>query len=219
VAYPAYLREKARRLRREQRLTIDELAECLALSRTTAYLWVRDLPLERAGRQNRGQRLGNAAMQAKYRRLREQAYVEGRRTFAALAEDPLFRDFVTLYIAEGYKRSRNSLALGNSAPAAVVLANRWFGRLSTHERGYGLQYHADQDTEELRRFWGRTLDIDGSTIHLVRKSNSGQLAGRRWRSRHGVLTVRVHDTLLRARLQAWIDSLQDQWLISAKSGV
>jgi len=29
----------------------------------------------------------------------------------------------------------------------------------------------------------------------------------------------VHDTLLRARVQAWIDSLQDQWLISAKSGV
>ena len=64
MAYPAYLREKARRLRCEQRLTIDELAECLALSRTTVYLWVRDLPLERSGRQNRGQRLGNAAMQA-----------------------------------------------------------------------------------------------------------------------------------------------------------
>ncbi|HEX4625055.1 MAG TPA: hypothetical protein VH231_11415 [Solirubrobacteraceae bacterium] len=102
------------RLRREQRLTIDELAECLALSRTTVYLWVRDLPLERTGRQNRGQRLGNAAMQAKYRRLREQAYAEGRRTFAALAEDPLFRDFVTLYIAEGYKRSRNVVSLCNS---------------------------------------------------------------------------------------------------------
>ena len=124
---------------------------------------------------------------------------------------------MTLYIAEGYKRSRNSLALGNSDPAAVMLANWWFGRLSTHERGYGIQYHADQDPDALRAFWGRTLDIDGSTIHLVRKSNSGQLAGRRWRSRHGVLTVRVHDTLLRARLQAWIDSLQDQWLISAST--
>ena len=116
MAYPAYLRDKARRLRCEQRLTIDELAECLALSRTTVYLWVRDLPIERAGRQNRGQRLGNAAMQAKYRRLREQAYAEGRRTFAALAEDPLFRDFVTLYIAEGYKRSRNRLSLWQLRP-------------------------------------------------------------------------------------------------------
>ena len=85
MAYPPYLREKARRLRVEKRLTIDELAECLALSRTTIYYWVRDLPIERSGRQNRGQRLGNAAMQAKYRALREGAYQEGRRTFAALA--------------------------------------------------------------------------------------------------------------------------------------
>ena len=130
MAYPAYLREKARRLRREQRLTIDELAECLALSRTTVYLWVRDLPLERSGRQNRGQRLGNAAMQAKYRRLREEAYADGQRTFAALAEDPLFRDFVTLYIAEGYKRSRNVVSLCNSDPTTMRLANAWLGRLS-----------------------------------------------------------------------------------------
>jgi len=110
-------------------------------------------------------------------------------------------------LAGDFVKAAHDLAL-----PVVGVGLRW-------ERGYGLQYHADQDTEELRRFWGRTLDIDGSTIHLVRKSNSGQLAGRRWRSRHGVLTVRVHDTLLRARLQAWIDSLQDQWLISAKSGV
>jgi hypothetical protein len=33
--HPAYLREKARELRRHRRLTIDELADCLALPRTT----------------------------------------------------------------------------------------------------------------------------------------------------------------------------------------
>jgi DNA-binding XRE family transcriptional regulator len=35
MAHPAYLREKARSMRIERRLTIDELAERLALSRTT----------------------------------------------------------------------------------------------------------------------------------------------------------------------------------------
>jgi hypothetical protein len=43
--YPPYLREKARTLRRERKLTLDELAECLALPRTTIYYWVRDLPI------------------------------------------------------------------------------------------------------------------------------------------------------------------------------
>jgi transcriptional regulator with XRE-family HTH domain len=47
MAYPAYIREKARELRRKKQLTIDELAERLALPRTTIYYWVRDLPIDR----------------------------------------------------------------------------------------------------------------------------------------------------------------------------
>jgi excisionase family DNA binding protein len=219
VTYAPYLREKARRLRREKRLTIDELAECLAVSRTTVYAWVRDLPIERSGRQNRGQRLGNAAMQAKYRKLREEAYAEGRRTFATLAQDPLFRDFVTLYIAEGYKRNRNVVSLCNSDPAAIRLTHLWLGPLSSNRRWYTLQHHADQDLDELRAFWGASLTIDPGLLRFQRKSNSAQLAHRRWRSRYGVLNVGVNDTLLRARLQGWIDSVQDEWLISAALGV
>ena len=130
-------------------------------------------------------------MQAKYRRLREQAYAEGRRTFAALAEDPLFRDFVTLYIAEGYKRSRNRVSLCNSDPATMRLADGWLGRLSDRPRFYWLQHHADQDLDELRTFWGVALGIDPAVVRFQRKSNSAQLAHRRWRSRYGVLTVGV----------------------------
>jgi hypothetical protein len=48
-------------------------------------------------------------------------------------------------------------------------------------------------------------------IKLLRKSNSNQLRGRQWRSRHGVLTVRAFDTLVRARLQAWMDRLRAEW--------
>jgi hypothetical protein len=48
----------------------------------------------------------------------------------------------------------------------------------------------------------------------MRKSNSNQLAGRTWRSEHGVLTVTTHDTYFRARLQAWVDLLRRRWLDS-----
>ena len=36
-------------MRIERRLTIDELAERLALPRTTIYYWVRDLPITGSG--------------------------------------------------------------------------------------------------------------------------------------------------------------------------
>ncbi len=211
MAYPEYLRLRARALRLEKHLTLDELAECLALPRTTVYYWIRDLPLGKPRRWSAGQKKGTAAMQAKYRRLREAAYAQGLIDYDELVAVPTFRDFVVLYIAEGYKRNRNVVSIGNSDPRVVCAAAKWLARLSSKPPTYSLQYHADQDLTELRQYWGHVLDIDGAVITLQRKSNSGQLHGRLWRSSHGVLSVRVCDTLLRARLQAWIDRVRDDW--------
>jgi hypothetical protein len=200
-------------MRSERRLTIDEIAERLALSRTTIYHWVRDLPIERSGRpQTAGQLKGSIAMQRKYRLLREAAYAEGRATFDALACDPTFRDFVSLYLAEGYKRNRNCVSVANSDAAVVKLCDRWLRRLSTRALDYAVQYHADQDLDELRRFWGDELGIRPEQVRMQRKSNSNQLAGRTWRSVHGVLSIRVSDTLLRAKLGGWMDRLRESWL-------
>ena len=210
MAYPDYLRVRARALRVEKRLTLDELVERLALPRATVYYWIRDLPLGRP-RSSAGQQKGTAAMQSKYRRLREEAYAQGRLEFDQLVASPTFRDFVVLYIAEGYKRSRNTVRLGNSDERVVALAAGWIARLSSKRLRYELQYHADQDLDELRAFWGGVVGVDGAIIRMQRKSNSGQLSGRRWRSQHGVLTVRVNDTLLRARLQAWMDRTREGW--------
>ncbi|HYH59550.1 MAG TPA: hypothetical protein VD790_10070 [Thermoleophilaceae bacterium] len=217
--HPPYLRDKARELRTEKKLTIDQIAERLALPRTTIYYWVRDLPIPfmTPGRKAvlPHLRKGNLRMQAKYRRLREAAYEQGREEFEQLAADPTFRDFVALYLAEGSKRNRNTIAICNSDPAVLCVALAWLERLTGATFGYAIQHHADQDVEELRRFWADVLRIEPEFIRLQRKSNSNQLKKRTWRSRHGVMTVRCHDTLLRARLEAWMDCLREAWLDSA----
>ena len=190
MSHPAYLRDKARELRVARSFTIDEIAERLALPRGTIYYWVRDLP-DRADAvvASRAQVMATQAMQAKYRLAREAAYADGRATFASLAADRSFRDFVCLYLAEGSKRRRNGVSVCNSDPAVVKLCDEWLRRLSSKRRDYAIQYHADQDLNALRDFWGEQLDIDPEAIRLLRKSNSNQLAGRTWRSVHGVLTV------------------------------
>src|SRR5258708_3750112 len=120
MAHPSYLREKARTLRAQRRLTIDELAERLALPPTTIYYWVQDMPIPGSGPgggfSTAGQRKGTRAMKRKYRLLREAAYQEGLEEYGVLACDPTFRDFVCLYIGEGSKRSRNRVSLANSDP-------------------------------------------------------------------------------------------------------
>jgi hypothetical protein len=129
-----------------------------------------------------------------------------------------FRDFVSLYIAEGFKRNRNCVSIGNSDPTVMKLAVTWIQRFTTRSLDCGIQFHADQNLDELVRIWDEELDIDPGRIKLQRKSNSNQLRGRTWRSKHGVLTVRVNDTFFRSRLQGWIDLIKDQWLDSPGSG-
>ena len=103
------------------------------------------------------------------------------------------------------------VSLCNSDARVIDLAARWIGSLTDKQLVFSLQYHADQQPDELRRYWGERLGVDGELIRLQRKSNSGQLRRRSWRSEHGVLTVCANDTLLRAQLQAWIDQVRADW--------
>jgi AcrR family transcriptional regulator len=219
MAYPAYVREKARALRVERRLSINQIAERLGLPKTTVFYWVRDIPLQRPRRANPGQRRGNRGMRRKYRELREAAYADGRESFQTLsASDPTFRDFVCMYIGEGYKRSRNAVQISNSDPRVAVLATRWLRALSRKQLRFSVQYHVDQDPQDLAKFWASTLRIDPAEIRMQPKRNSGRLGGRVWRCRHGVIAVGTWDTLLRARLQAWMDCVQSEWLHSPANG-
>jgi hypothetical protein len=179
---------------------------------------VKDLPLARP-RSSVGQRKGNVAMQGKYRALRDAAYASGLTQYDELVRVPTFREFVALYIAEGYKRCRNVVSIANSDERMVAMAAGWLRSLTERPLIYSIQYHADQDLDELRTYWAGVLGIDGSSIRLQRKSNSNQLNGRTWRSAHGVMTVAINDTYLRARVQAWIDRIRADWGLDSCASV
>jgi hypothetical protein len=223
MAHPAYLREKARKLRSQHQLTLDEIVQRLSLPRTTVFYWIRDLPIDRkpsTGWPDSARAKGNRAMRAKYSRLREHAYRTGLHSFHPLArDDATFRDFVVLFMTEGFKRNRNVVSIANSDPEMVELAARWLRLLTERSVTYSIQYHADQNLEVLRGFWGNRLGIDPDSIRLLRKSNSNGLSGRTWRSQFGVVTVCANDTYLRARLEAWMECLKKDWLDSARLGV
>lgn len=206
-----HLREKAIKLRTEQHLTLEEIIERLALPKGTVYYWIKDLPIPWTERQTEAQREKADIVRKKYAALRDAAYQQGAAEAPELMKDLSFRDFVVLYMAEGYKRSRNCVAFVNSDPAMVKLAHRWITLFSARKMQYNLQYHADHDVQELKLFWAGQLGIPTECIRETRKSNSGQLGRRNFRSQHGLLTVRTGDTYLRSRLQAWMDFIKTQW--------
>lgn len=131
-------------MRVEKKLTIDQVAERLALSRSTIYYWVKDLPIPPTPARKVAQRRAAAATSRKHRLLRERAYEEGRTEFTSLAAHPTFRDFVALYIAEGSKRDRNRVAICNSDPAVLRVALDWMERFSGGTFHYGLQWRSSR---------------------------------------------------------------------------
>jgi hypothetical protein len=215
MAYPPYVREKAREMRVTKRLTIDEIATRLAVARTTVFYWVRDIPVPRSEFDPRpmseARRRAARANRDKHARIRTAAYEAGLAEFQGLAEEPTFTDFVCMYIGEGSKKDRHRVAICNSDPAAIRLGKAWITRFSRNPVSYALQYHADQQPDQLQSYWGLTLQVDPDRVRLQRKSNSGQLSGRTWRSPSGVLTVSCCDVIVRARLGAWMDAIRSTW--------
>ena len=128
MAYPPYVRARARELRIKNHLSLDELAEHLALPKTTIYYWIKDLPLGRDRRESPHN--GTRAMQAKYRRLREAAYEQGQAEYDVLlrrADVPGFRGAVhrggvQAFSQHGFAvqlRSRHRRTGSGLAPAPV----------------------------------------------------------------------------------------------------
>jgi hypothetical protein len=118
-----------------------------------------------------------------------------------------------MYIGEGTKRRRGEVAICNSDAAVMRLSYKWIMKLKHPDRAleFRVQIHADHDEDEIKTYWGTQLDIEPELISTMRKSNSNQLTGRKFRSQHGVLAIRASDTYFRSRLQALIDYVKASW--------
>src|SRR5437660_872591 len=84
--------------------------ETLAPPRTTIYYWVRDIPIERKPPTTFSEVARQRASESnrrRFKRLRDEAYQDGRERFPELGRDPTFRDFVILFMTEGHKRNRS----------------------------------------------------------------------------------------------------------------
>jgi hypothetical protein len=162
-------RLKARRLRREEGRSVKEIERLLGVSRSTASLWVRDIPLtvaQRASLKRRnpiynGQFKG-AAVNAERGRTRRLVYQEqGRRR--AMDADDLYVAGCMLYWAEGDK-GRNAVRLANSDPAVI----RHFAEFLRVEFGVAdeqfritCNLFADHEgrQKEIEDFWLATLGL------------------------------------------------------------
>jgi len=199
-------RLEARRLRREEGRSVKEIERLLGVSRSTASLWVRDIPLtvaQRASLKRRnpiynGQFKG-AAVNAERGRTRRLVYQEqGRRR--AMDADDLYVAGCMLYWAEGDK-GRNAVRLANSDPAVI----RHFAEFLRVAFGVAderfritCNLFADHEgrQKEIEDFWLATLGLGRACLckSVVNRYSKYSKKKRRNKLPYGTCRVTVHST-------------------------
>lgn len=210
--YPKHLRAHAISLR-EKGHSLPEITDMLSLPKGTVYSWIRHVPFTQSLEPMRmAQRRASLANSRRAAERRQASYDEATTEASRELSEPALRDFVLIYMCEGYRKSRNTVSVSNSCPKIMRLCTKMMRQLSTKPLKAMVSLHVDQNTAAETSFWAEELDIPISDVTAIFKSNSGKLAGRKWRSPHGVCMVRTHDTAFRSRLQAYMDFLKDSWV-------
>jgi transcriptional regulator with XRE-family HTH domain len=167
-------RDEARRLRREEGLSVREIQRRLKVSKSSVSLWVRDVPLTadqlEALRRINGRhprQLKAAARNAELGRARRRAYQAEGRALARRGE-ALHASGCMLYWAEGDK-NRNSARIANSDPEVlrffVRFVRTYFGVDGARIR-VTCNLFADhlERQREVEEFWLDTLGLPRSSL-------------------------------------------------------
>lgn len=150
------------------------------------------------------------AMVKKYENIRTQAFNEGYESFNEELRQPNFRDFLVVYLCEGYKRNRNMVQVTNSDPVIIGLCYPFIKKWTKNKISCFVQVHHDDDQKEIVKEWGNLLDIDPKQIRVHLRAE--KKSNRKGKLPYGIFTFRVGDTYLRAKLEAWISRLKESWV-------
>jgi hypothetical protein len=221
--YPEEMREEARRLRREG-WSLNEIAAKLGPPKNTLTLWVRGIELTSEQRarlfRREHQELGrNRALAAMANRQARLARINAARQRAEMLLDSL-RDHdrtnhivaAMLYLAEGAK-AETAFTFANSNPQII---RYWLYLLRTSfdidESKFRLHImtRADQDGEELLRFWMEVTGIKQYIKTYVDTRTEGKPTKRA--AYKGVCAVVYHDVSIRRYLDALAQGLMSRAL-------
>jgi transcriptional regulator with XRE-family HTH domain len=184
-------REMARRLRREEGLSIKAIARRLDVSASSVSLWVRDVPLTpeqeavlEAGNPIRSrQRRGALNNSLRRREERRAAQAHGREL--ARSRDPDFIAGCMLYWAEGAK-SRNS-ASGTNADPDLLAQFTWFLRASygvpDEKFAFSVNCFLNNGLElaEIEAWWLERLSLPPSSLRAAAVNRASSASQRKRR--------------------------------------
>ncbi|MBI2024507.1 MAG: hypothetical protein HYT03_00230 [Candidatus Harrisonbacteria bacterium] len=165
-------RNLAIQLRREGKSYNEIRSVILNLAKSTLSGWLRNIDLSEEQMKKLEKRINNKLEKARFaaaktnrakRLLREvQIYRESTKEFPKFVQSPLFLIGLTMYWAEGSKRS-NAIDLINSEPHVIKLMIKWFNKflnIPLEKMKFRLYTHKQFAKENLENFWANELRVN-----------------------------------------------------------
>jgi hypothetical protein len=168
-------REEARRLRREEGLSVRDIERRLNVSKSSVSLWVRDVPLSDEQRERlrlmngrHPNQLKGARRNAELGRARRLAHQAQGRVLARRG-DPLHAAGAMLYWAEGDKGTRHSARIANADPEVLrffVRFLRTYFDVADRQMRISCNLFADhlERQREIEQFWLETLELPPDSL-------------------------------------------------------
>jgi hypothetical protein len=154
--------EEAKRLRAEGK-TLFEIATTLKVAKSSASLWVRDLPFTPSPRRTGAERRRHPFHDAKVRRIAE-LNVIGRHIIGVLSDDAFLAAGVALYAGEGAKTD-GTVRFANSDPAMIQFFCKWLRDVFEIDEARlraCVYLHVGLDLDAAEEFWSAVTTIPRS---------------------------------------------------------
>ena len=165
---------------------------------------------------------GRETMLANYAKLRIAAYEEGKKSAEVNFKDPMFRDFINLYIGEGSKRNRGGLQITNSDPyilfPAYLVMKKYFLKENKNMVLNIAYYTHSHDIEKLKKFWTNIFKEQNVKI-TTSVQPTGKPHGHNNSNKYGLCRLSIDDTYAKQRLDACIDYLKQEWIATLEKEV
>lgn len=223
-------REEARRLRREDGLSVGEIARRLGVSKGTSSLWLRDVELTEQqklvladrGRCSPNQQNGSKAIRTQAEEKRGEYQKAGREFVLSGKADFNYQVFCALYWAEGDKSRWTAGITNTDADMLKIFVSglrRYFGckdedfkvRVMAH-LGNGLT------AEQIQEYWMRTLNLPNTCWRQFTLKSKYYSVQNKKHKRHvyGGCSVRVSSTEIVQKIYGSIQELfgieRPEWL-------
>lgn len=220
-------KEKAVILRKAGK-TYSEILKEIPVAKSTLSLWLRDVGLAKAQKQNITQKRLDAALRGALRRktdriaLTEKIKKEAAKEIGKLSGKVFWLIGAALYWAEGNKQKEHNVASGvkfcNSDPLMAKYYFNWLLRYCGVEKEdiqFEVYIHEGCDTAGAQNYWRKIIPIPISVPIPVRikKGNSASYRKNKGKSYYGVVRMTVRrSTNLNRRIMGWTEELYRQFI-------